>query len=442
MSLAATYVDADTFTVSGDYTADFVINRKIRANCGVDGYKYTVVLSSSYSAPNTTVNLTADSDDLTANLTEVDWSVVKPGTAGNIPLHAHTDEDTGNKLDHGAALTGLSDDDHTGYARLAGRAGGQTIYGGNAANEDITIEPTSHATKTTAYVLLAPSGGNVGIGTSGPEQKLHVSGQSQFIDTSGFNNRAIIIGRTTTDAAAKSSAITSRHWLNSEEPVSLIGSAIDTAANSYVNIGGGYSNNNSATAIRLYTAADNITLIGTERMRIGANGGISVGSSYVATDPGAGSMIISGNVGIGTTSPDRLLHPEVSDAVTNAITYAQRLSHITSGTAAANFGVGLEMELEDDGGTNRVASYLETLWYDPATAAYKADVLLKAVDSAATREILRGRATGAAAAIGFLGASPVVRQAHIANPTDLATCITAVTSILAALENYGLLATS
>jgi len=168
MGLTATYVDIDTLTVSGDYTADFVVNRKIRADCGADGYKYCVVLSSSYAVPNTTVNLTAASDDLTANLTEVDWSVVKPGATGNIPLHAHTDENTGKQLDHGAALTGLGDDDHSIYALLAGRAGGQTLYGGNAANEVITIEPTSHATKTTAYVLLAPSGGAVGIGTTGP----------------------------------------------------------------------------------------------------------------------------------------------------------------------------------------------------------------------------------------------------------------------------------
>lgn len=96
MGLNATYVDADTFTVATDLTADFVVGRKVRCNCGVDGYKYVVVASSSYGAPNTTVNLTADSDDLTANLTEVDWSVVKPGAAGNIPLHDHADEDSGN----------------------------------------------------------------------------------------------------------------------------------------------------------------------------------------------------------------------------------------------------------------------------------------------------------------------------------------------------------
>jgi len=65
--------------------------------------------------------------------------------------------------------------DLSGYALLAGRAGGQTLYGGTAANDDITIHGTSDATRTTSYVLLQPSGGNVGIGTASPATLLHVT---------------------------------------------------------------------------------------------------------------------------------------------------------------------------------------------------------------------------------------------------------------------------
>jgi hypothetical protein len=60
------------------------------------------------------------------------------------------------------------------YLIAAGVAGGQTAYGGTGANDSLTLEPTSHATKTTAYVLLAPSGGNVGVGTSAPGDALQV----------------------------------------------------------------------------------------------------------------------------------------------------------------------------------------------------------------------------------------------------------------------------
>jgi len=90
--------------------------------------------------------------------------------------------------DHGA-LTGLTpDDDHTQYALLAGRAGGQTLYGGTAANDDITIHGTSNATRTTSYVLLQPTAGNVGIGTSAPDTTLHVhAGSAGAVDAYPFS---------------------------------------------------------------------------------------------------------------------------------------------------------------------------------------------------------------------------------------------------------------
>ena len=50
-------------------------------------------------------------------------------------------------LDHGTHLAGLTDDDHTQYALLAGRASGQTLKGGTAASEHLELHSTNHATK-------------------------------------------------------------------------------------------------------------------------------------------------------------------------------------------------------------------------------------------------------------------------------------------------------
>lgn len=55
-------------------------------------------------------------------------------------------------------------------------AGAGTVVGSTAANGDLTLEGTSHATKTTSYVILQPTGGNVGIGVTGPGAKLEVYG--------------------------------------------------------------------------------------------------------------------------------------------------------------------------------------------------------------------------------------------------------------------------
>jgi len=65
--------------------------------------------------------------------------------------HDHEDAAGGAQLDHGLALTGLGDDDHTQYALLLGRAGGQNLIGGTAANDDLTFQTTSNVTKGTYF---------------------------------------------------------------------------------------------------------------------------------------------------------------------------------------------------------------------------------------------------------------------------------------------------
>jgi len=56
-----------------------------------------------------------------------------------------------SEIDHGV-VSGLLDDDHTQYTLLAGRASGQTIIGGSAASENLTLESTSDVTKGSIVV--------------------------------------------------------------------------------------------------------------------------------------------------------------------------------------------------------------------------------------------------------------------------------------------------
>ncbi len=88
-----------------------------------------------------------------------------------------------------------------------------------------------------------------------------------------------------------------------------------------------------------------------------------------------------GNIGIGTSSPDRLLQIEALDSVTNTVTYGQRLTHITSGTATTGFGVGREIELENGSGTNIIAAAEEYTWSDATNASEDATYRLRLVDN-------------------------------------------------------------
>ena len=60
--------------------------------------------------------------------------------------HDHQAAAGGGQLDHGLAITGLLDDDHTIYALLLGRAGGTVLIGGTGVSDTYTLRATSNAT--------------------------------------------------------------------------------------------------------------------------------------------------------------------------------------------------------------------------------------------------------------------------------------------------------
>lgn len=81
-------------------------------------------------------------------------------------------------IDHGS-IGGLTDDDHTQYALLAGRSGGQTLIGGTAASNNLTLQSTSNGTKgkiifgTSAYDEV---NNRLGIGNAAPSTTVDVTG--------------------------------------------------------------------------------------------------------------------------------------------------------------------------------------------------------------------------------------------------------------------------
>ena len=162
--------------------------------------------------------------------------------------------------------------------------------------------------------LNVTSTGNVGIGTTNPTGALVVKPASdsttavQFLNNAGTSvlNVDTTNGRVGIGTNAPSGTFQAVSGTNSIKfPLANYAQiqATNGTNTTYFGIdGNGASMTGSQNSTPFYFISNN-----TYRMGIGATGGLALGSTYYSTDPGAGNMIISGNVGIGTTSPAQKL---------------------------------------------------------------------------------------------------------------------------------------
>lgn len=106
-------------------------------------------------------------------------------------------------VDHGS-ISGLLDDDHSQYALLAGRSGGQSLTGGTAASNNLTLSSTSSVTKGKinlgASAAFDEANTRLGIGSASPESLLHLQEN---------NVKYNISANSTTTAGAVNAVVTS-----------------------------------------------------------------------------------------------------------------------------------------------------------------------------------------------------------------------------------------
>lgn len=159
-----------------------------------------------------------DSADIGAMLTAA-TAKTTPVDADTMPLNDSAASNVLKKVTWANIKATLLTYFTTLFPLLAGKASGQTINGGTAANEDLTLSGTAHATKTSSYVLLQPSGGNVGIGTAAPATSLH-------IHTATGSNPSLRVTDADVDHGITLFAITADTLLQISPPSSTNGGAL------------------------------------------------------------------------------------------------------------------------------------------------------------------------------------------------------------------------
>lgn len=173
---------SSSFTITDDVTAEYEADRRIK--CYDYSTLYGTIASSSYSAPDTTVNVTLDSGSLTASLTSVALAILRP-TNQSLP----------------SVIPAL-----TGNLTVGGTS---SLSGAVVAKTSMTIEGTLTASATAVFKSLVIAEGALSVGTTFTgvgagvfKSSLNVEGASSFSGASVFKSAVNIEGVTTLSGAA------------------------------------------------------------------------------------------------------------------------------------------------------------------------------------------------------------------------------------------------
>ena len=156
----------------------------------------------------------------------------------------------------------------TGTANTAQATISSIAESASSKNTALTFGTRRDSDGTLPERMRIDSSGNVGIGTSSPQSRLHVS--------DAVAGGQLLVTTNETNSTSKIGSLATMHYTNSEEPVLAI-SVEGGASENIVQIGGGPGEFNAATVIKFSTAANTTTTGGTERARITSGGTFCIG---------------------------------------------------------------------------------------------------------------------------------------------------------------------
>jgi hypothetical protein len=246
--------------------------------------------------------------------------------------HTHAGASTGGTIAH-SVLTGLATGDpHTQYFFTSGRSGGTTMYGGTDANDDISIQGTSNATRTTSYVLLQQTAGNVGIGQTVPTALLHLGSGSPTIPAY-VGSCKLLVGSGSiymlNNATGDDTAFAVRGEATAGSKVHVVIAGDDSKR--YAGFSGIVETQGVSGHMTFSTAAAADTLV--ERIRIDSGGDVGIGVTTVTA-----KLQVNGGVAVvdGMTAPSTIAG------------YAQIYVDTADGDLKVKFGDGTTKTIATD----------------------------------------------------------------------------------------------
>lgn len=182
----------------------------------------------------------------------------------------------------------------TAFALLAGRSGGQTLYGGTDTGDDLYLRPTSHATK--GDVIMDQ--GKVGVGTTAPEVILEVvvEATTACVLATQYNDAATpgggFVGRHARGSAAAPSAVQANDALFflGGRGYGATGWGATSRVAMYGRASQAWTDTNQGTYVSFETTPDNSTTRA-ERMRIAQDGNVGLNATSPTISDGVGLHI-------------------------------------------------------------------------------------------------------------------------------------------------------